>query len=115
MKAKRAVSNTGALTGATDEHGILIDLTNHDIERLTRDEVLDFQERRRQQIDDRAAQAREDDDFARYQERFVEAGGDVSDARAAWLAKRKVDATEAANRVEHEALTSNQRHVRQTL
>jgi hypothetical protein len=114
MKAK-AVSNTGALTGAVDENGVLIPLSNFDIERLTRDEVLDFQERRRQQIADAETQRREDDDFARYRERFGAAGGDVSDARASWLAGRKAAVADAAASAEREALEDARRHVRQTL
>jgi hypothetical protein len=114
-RAKRAVSDAGVLTNATDQRGILIPLSNREIEMLSRDEVLDFQERRRQQIAERTAQAREADDYGRYERAFVEAGGDASDARAAWLAKRKSDAAEAAGRVEEAALQGSRDHVRQTL
>ena len=112
---KRALDTRGRLTGATDADGILIPLTNREIETLTRDEVLDFQERRRQQIADREETAREASDFERYKERFVQSGGDPSDARAAWLAKRKADAAEAADRVDAETLEASRRHVRQAL
>src|SRR5215210_398142 len=81
---KRALDARGRLTGATDADGILIPLENHEIERLTRDEVLDFQKRRRQQIEDRTAQARGASDFERRREDFTQAGVSASDAERAY-------------------------------
>ena len=67
--------------------------------------------------DQKAAERKrqEDDAYEQYRKRFVEAGGDVSDARASWLARRQSDAAEAAGRAEEAALTASRTHIRRSL
>ena len=102
-------------TGATVADGIPVELSNFDIERMDRASIDEYRERREAQIAARAQQAREADDIERYTEAFVAAGGDRSDARSAWLAKNKAEATEAANRAEGAAEQASRARVRQVL
>jgi hypothetical protein len=119
MKAKQATRPARGggvvMTGAKDQDGVLVELTGFDIERITRDEIDNYRERRQAQIDGQAAKAREANDFESYTEAFVAAGGREPDAKAAWEAKKKADATEAADRINTEVLTSSRRRVRQAL
>jgi hypothetical protein len=103
------------MTGATDQDGVFVELTGFDIERMTRDEIDAYRERRQAQIDGQTARVREANDFELYKEAFVEAGGRERDAEAAWEAKKKADATEAADRINAEVLTASRRRVRQAL
>ena len=104
-----------AWTGATDADGIPVELSNHDIERMDRASIDEYRERRDNVIAARAQRAREADDIERYTEAFVAAGGDRSDARAAWQAKNRAAAAEAANRAEAETLRVSRRRVADAL
>ena len=100
---------------AKDERGILRELDSGQIEKMSRDQVLDYQRRRSEQIEQRRAQAAEEDDFRRYQETFVGAGGREKDARAAWETQKRLAATEAAQQASTETLNASRRRVRQGL
>jgi hypothetical protein len=99
----------------TDERGVLKELTAHQIEKLTRPQVLEYQRKRSEQIEAKRAEEAEADDFSRYQETFVEAGGRAKDAKAAWEAQKRLDATEAAQQARSAALDASRRRVRHGL
>ena len=77
------------LTGAT-EHGVLVELTSFDVERMGGAEVLKYQERRRKQIADKEAKA---------------------DAEAAYKAMRNDEAERAALLADD---TARQQHLNTT-
>ena len=84
------------LTGATGEDGILV-------ERVGREAVLEYQERRRQQIAEAKAQAEEKRRYERFEEAFTNAGGTKADAEAAYKAHKNQRAAEAAGRADEAA------------
>lgn len=95
----------------TDERGVLKELSSHQIEKMGRDQVLDYQKRRNEQIEAKRAEHLEQADFERYQEAFVEAGGREKDAKGAWEAQKTLDASQAARTAQEAALHASQRHV----
>jgi len=103
------------MTGATDENGVLVELSGFDIERLPRAEIDAYNERRAGRIASRRDAAREADDFGRYEEAFVSAGGDPKDARAAFEAQKRSRAAEEAGRANTEALQASRRRIRKVL
>ena len=84
------------LTGATDENGILVELSAYDIERLPREEIDRYQERRRTQIADKEAKAEEERRYKLFEDAFTKEGGSRSDARAAYKVMRNDEAERAA-------------------
>ena len=103
------------LTAATDADGILVELSAYDIERLPREEIERYQKRRRVQIETKNAEAAEAADLERFTAAFVAAGGNKSDAPAAFTAHRNQQAAEAAARADNEALVAGRRRVRGVL
>jgi hypothetical protein len=103
------------LTGATDENGILVELSAYDIERLPREEIDRYQERRRKQIETKTAEAAEAAALERFTAAFVAAGGKKSDAPAAFTAHRNQQAAEAAARADNEALVAGRRRIQGVL
>jgi hypothetical protein len=99
----------------TNQDGVLRELGAHQIEKMTRDQVLGYQEKRAQQIEAKRAEKIEQDDFERYKEAFVEAGGREKDARGAWEAQKRLEATEAAQLATAEVLHASRRRVRHGL
>ena len=91
------------LTGATGEDGILVELSLYDVERVCREAVLEYQERRRQQIAEAKAQAEEKRRYERFEEAFTNAGGTKADAEAAYKAHKNQRAAEAAGRADEAA------------
>jgi hypothetical protein len=84
------------LTGATDEDGVLVELTSFDVERMGGAEVLKYQERRRRQIAEREAKQAEEDRYKQFEDAFTKEGGSRSDARAAYKVMRNDEAERAA-------------------
>ncbi len=68
-------------TGATDEDGVLVELTSFDVERMGGAKVLKYQERRRKQIADKEAKAEEERRYKLFEDAFTTEGGSRSDAR----------------------------------
>ena len=91
------------LTGATDEDGVLVELTSFDVERMGGAEVLKYQERRRKQIADKAAKQAEEDRYKLFEDAFTKEGGSRSDARAAYKVMRNDEAERAARLADEEA------------
>jgi len=84
------------LTGATDEDGVLVELTSFDVERMGGAEVEKYQERRRRQIADKEAKAEEERRYKLFEDAFTKEGGSRSDARAAYKVMRNDEAERAA-------------------
>lgn len=106
IRTTKALNPDGTPTGVTDERGVLLDLTSRDVEELSKaggDPAAYLQERRRQ-IAAAEEKRREADDFERYRQAFVEAGGNASDAKASYEAMRRGRAAEAAERSDRAAL-----------
>src|SRR5215217_8255234 len=68
------------LTGATDEHGVLVELSSFDVERMGGAEVEKYQERRRRQIADKEAKAEEERRYKLFADGFITEAGSRSDA-----------------------------------
>ena len=96
------------LTGATDEHGVLVELSSFDIERMGGAEVLKYQERRRRQIAEREAKAEEERRYKLFEDAFTKEGGSRSDARAAYKVMRNDEAERAARLADEEARQQHQ-------
>jgi hypothetical protein len=96
------------LTGATDADGILVELSAYDIERLSREEIDRYQERRRKQIAQKEATRAEEGRFAQFEEAFVREGGTKTDARSAYKAMRNQEAERAARLADEEARQQHQ-------
>jgi hypothetical protein len=111
----QGTSTPASIPSETDERGILRELTAHQIEQLTRDQILGYQKQRNEQLENRYAKEIEDLDFERYKEAFVAAGGAEKDARAAWEAQKKSEATQAAQHAATDALHASRWRVRQGL
>jgi hypothetical protein len=99
----------------TDSVGVLLELTSEQIQQMTREDVLDYQQRRRQQIEDNRTQANAQADLDRYKECFVEAGGRERDAEAAYYASRNEAAASAATAADTAAARDSRRRIRQGL
>jgi len=91
------------LTGATDENGVLVELSAYDIERMGREETENYQERRRQQIAQKEAKRAEEGRFEQFEDAFVNEGGSKGDARAAYRAMKNQEAERAARLADEEA------------
>jgi hypothetical protein len=114
---KRALNPDGTPTGAKDERGVLLDLSSRDVEALGKaggDPAAYLAERRRQ-IAELIEKRRADDDRERYVEAFVNAGGNKSDAEAAYRALKNERATEAAKRADEEAIQASRERIRSHL
>jgi hypothetical protein len=96
------------LSGATDEGGILVELTSFDVERMGGAEVLKYQERRRRQIAEREAKAEEERRYKLFEDAFTKEGGSRSDARAAYKVMRNDEAERAARLADEEARQQHQ-------
>ena len=96
------------LTGALDGDGIPVELSAYDIERLPRQEIERYQERRASQIADKEAKQAEEDRYKLFEDAFTNEGGDRSDARAAFLAMRSAEAERAARFADEEARQQHQ-------
>lgn len=103
------------LTGAVDEHGIPVELSAYDIERMDRPAIDEYRAKREAQIDASEAERIEADDEARFAESFIEAGGRERDAAAAYKKHRNEQAAETAARAEEAALQASRTRVRQAL
>jgi hypothetical protein len=99
----------------TDPDGVLKELDSHQIEQMDRQAVLSYQERRSAQIEAKRAEQIEADNFERFREAFVEAGGRERDAASAFEAQKKTAATEAAKHATTEILDATRRRVRHGL
>ncbi len=102
-------------TNATDESGILVPLSSYDIERLDRESIDAYKEKREQQIAGQEEKAREQDAKRRFTEAFVAAGGTKADAESAWRLHRNEQAAEAAATVDREAIRRTRSRVRSRL
>jgi hypothetical protein len=96
------------LTGATDEDGVLVELSSFDVERMGGAEVLKYQERRRKQIAEREAKAEEERRYKLFEDAFTKEGGSKADARAAYKAMRSAEAERAARLADEEARQQHQ-------
>ena len=99
------------LTGATDEDGVLVELTSFDVERMGGAEVEKYQERRCQQIADKEAKAEEERRYKLFEDAFTKEGGSRSDARAAYKVMRNDEAERAARLADD---TAHQQHLSTT-
>jgi hypothetical protein len=91
------------LTGATDEDGVLVELTSFDVERMGGAEVLKYQERRRKLIADKEAKAEEERRYKLFEDAFTKEGGSRSDAKAAYKVIRNEEAERAGRLADEEA------------
>jgi hypothetical protein len=109
QQASRSMPGGGfELTGATDEDGVLVELTSFDIERMGGAEVVKYQERRRKQIADKEAKAEEERRYKLFEDAFTKEGGSRSDARAAYKVMRNDEAERAARLQDEEARQQHQ-------
>lgn len=99
-------------TNVTDSDGILVPLSSHDIERLDRESIDAYREKRQQAVAQQEARQREEDDRKRFTEAFVEAGGDKSAAAAAYKAHRNEQAAEVARAADSAAIRRTRSRVR---
>ncbi len=102
-------------TGAVDEHGIPVELSAYDIERMDRPAIDHYRADREASISAKEAQRIEADDERRFAGEYVRNGGRERDAAAAFRADRDRRAAEAAGRAEDAALQAARRRVRQPL
>jgi general stress protein YciG len=102
-------------TGAVDEHGIPVELSAYDIERMDRPAIDQYRADREAEIDAKEAQRIEADDERRFADEYVRNGGERSKASAAFRADRDRRAAEEAGRAEEAALQAARRRVRQPL
>jgi len=102
-------------TGAVDEHGIPVELSAYDIERMDRPAIDHYRADREASISAKEAQRIEADDERQFTERFVEAGGRERDAAAAYTAHRNQLAAEAAARAEEAVVQAGRFRIRQKL
>ncbi len=114
-EASRLRAGRVEMTGAADENGVLVELSGFDIERLSRDQIDSYNERRAGQIASRRDAAREADDLRRFTEAYIEAGGGRNEAASAFREQRDRQATEAASRAEASVLKDSRRRIRQAL
>jgi hypothetical protein len=107
MKEKHAtqaaVGNRIEWTNARDENGDLVPPTADDLARLGRQEFEKYQARRKDDMDQRAAQREEEERFERFKGEFVRTGGAPADARSAFAQFKRDEATRAARRADEEA------------
>jgi len=99
------------LTGARDKYGVLVALDTPDYERLSGEQVREYEARRAAAQADARKQANEVADLEVFAVNFVRAGGARSDAPAAFRAHRKQQAAEAASRAEGAALAASPREI----
>jgi len=114
-EATRPARDGFTWTGARDEHGVPVELSAYDIERMDRPAIDAYQEDRRQKIAAAEQQAFDADDLERYTEAFVSAGGKERDAKAAFEAQKKVEAAQAANQTNAGARQATRTRIRSRL
>jgi hypothetical protein len=105
----RAVDAEGKPTRATDERGILVDLTAHDVQRMSERDpgsAAKYLKERRQQIEALKEREREEDDRRRFEQHFVAAGGTKEGAKEALIRKRNEEAEKAVVAANEAALQS---------
>jgi hypothetical protein len=88
----------------TDERGILRELMSHQIEKLDRQAVLDYQRRRSEQIKEKKEKEAESRAFENFKQSYVAAGGTESSAEAAWTTHKNEIAESAALAADQEAV-----------
>ncbi len=99
-------------TNHRDEDGVIVDLTIDDVERMSVEAIDAYQERRGAQLKELEDKKEEEQRFEDYKERFVQAGGNKSDAAAAYKAMRNEQAATAARQADNEALYHARRNIR---
>jgi hypothetical protein len=110
----RAVDAHGNPTGAKDERGILVDLTAHDVQRMSERDpgsAKRYLEERRKQIAALEEKQFEEYERERFVQEFVDAGGTREGAREALTRKRNEEAEKAAIAAEEAALQSTRDRV----
>ena len=94
------------------------DLTIEDVERMGREEpgsAARYLEERREELEAEKQAEREEDDYRRFEEAFVAAGGERSAAKAAYKDRRNENARIAAGRADEAATEHSRRRISQAL
>jgi hypothetical protein len=99
----------------TDSDGILLPLTIFQIERLTRQQIDEYNTKRHEQIQTKKTEDTEAAAYRHYEEEFTKAGGRQKDAKAAYEAQKKADARTAAERESEEVMETSRRNIRSRL
>jgi predicted AAA+ superfamily ATPase len=112
---KRAVNSDGTPTMATDERGILLDLSNREIEQMARREpgsARRYLAERKRQLAALETRQREADERERFIARFLEEGGSSrSAAERAYEEARNETAVAAARKADEEAAAYTRGHI----
>ncbi len=90
-------------------------LTIDEIDQMSRDEILAYQEARKDEIAREGEQKREADDKARFEEQFLAAGGNKADADKEWKNYRREQAATAARRADQAAAEQSMQSMRRAL
>ncbi len=104
--ATRVVGDKVEWTGARDERGDLIAPTADDLARLGPEQFTEYQQRRQQDRDQRAARKAEEERFEEFKRQFIASGGAPADARGAFAQMKRDDAAKTARRADEEARLS---------
>jgi hypothetical protein len=94
------------------------DLSNKEIEQMGREEpgsAAEYLRLRREELEAEQQKQREEDDKRRYVEAFVNAGGNKSDAEAAYRAHRNEAAAGAAREADEAAVVAGRQRIRSSL
>jgi hypothetical protein len=94
------------------------DLTIGDVERMAEEEpgsAARYLEERRAELEAEEQERREEDDYQRFEEQFVSAGGERSAAREAYWDIRNANALAAAALADEDASMSVRRRIAQSL
>lgn len=94
------------------------DLTNEEIDQMSREEpgsAAEYLRLRREELDAEKQAEREKDDYKRFEEAFVEAGGSKGSAKEAYTRRRNEEAEKAALEADRASSDRSRRHVARAL
>ena len=90
-------------------------LTIDEIDKMDRDEILAYQEARKDEIAREGEQKREADDKKRFEQQFLAAGGNKTDVDKEWKNYRREQAATAARRADQVAANESRRQMWRTV
>ncbi len=86
-------------------------LTIDEIDQMSREEILAYQEARKDEIAREGQQKQEADDKARFEQQFLAAGGTKTDVDKEWKNYRREQAVAAARRADQVAANESRRQM----
>ena len=90
-------------------------LTIDEIDQMSRDEILAYNEARKDEIAREREQKAEADDKARFEQQFLAAGGNKTDVDKEWKNYRREQAATAARRADQVAANESRRQMWRTV